>query len=277
MVQVCQEARAERKQRLPGDRRGRMHPAPALQMAQRPDRQLLEADHVGTIAGHELDHLAEVGPALGRDGIAVEEIPGADEHGHGVAYGAVRVLLADPPAFTPPYDHELAAALARAGADVELVTSRFRFGAAPEPDGYRAPRGLLPAVVARLRPLAAAPPAQGRGAPARARALAPAPARTSSTSSGCPRPSSTRASSARDLPPVFTAHDLLPRRTAHRTELWRRLFGRFDRIVVHSENGRATLAELGVPSREAARHPPPGLPERARAARTTAARCSRSG
>src|SRR6185437_11512457 len=49
----------------------------------------------------------------------------------------MRAVLADPPAFTPPYDHELAAALARAGADVELVTSRFRFGEAPHPDGYR--------------------------------------------------------------------------------------------------------------------------------------------
>ena len=49
----------------------------------------------------------------------------------------MRILLADPPSFTPPYDHELAAALARAGADVELVTSPFRFGAAPTPDGYR--------------------------------------------------------------------------------------------------------------------------------------------
>ena len=41
------------------------------------------------------------------------------------------------PAFTPFYDHELAAALARAGAEVELVTSRFRFGADWQPDGYR--------------------------------------------------------------------------------------------------------------------------------------------
>src|ERR671932_226010 len=48
----------------------------------------------------------------------------------------MRVVLADPPAFTPTYDHDLAAALARAGADVELVTSRFRFGDAPSPDGY---------------------------------------------------------------------------------------------------------------------------------------------
>src|ERR687893_362953 len=48
----------------------------------------------------------------------------------------MRVVIADPPAFTPPYDHELAAALARAGAEVELVTSRFRFGEAPAPHGY---------------------------------------------------------------------------------------------------------------------------------------------
>ena len=50
----------------------------------------------------------------------------------------VHVVLADPPAFTPAYDHELAAALARAGADVELVTSHFRFGAAPAPETHRA-------------------------------------------------------------------------------------------------------------------------------------------
>jgi len=49
----------------------------------------------------------------------------------------VRVLLADPPAFTPWYDHELAAALARAGASVELATSRFRFGETPPATTYR--------------------------------------------------------------------------------------------------------------------------------------------
>src|SRR5437764_13927798 len=48
----------------------------------------------------------------------------------------MRVVLADPPAFTPAYDHELASSLARAGADVELVTSHFRFGEAPGADGY---------------------------------------------------------------------------------------------------------------------------------------------
>ena len=37
--------------------------------------------------------------------------------------GRVRVHLVDPAAYTPPYDRALAAALARAGAEVELWTS----------------------------------------------------------------------------------------------------------------------------------------------------------
>ena len=51
------------------------------------------------------------------------------------------------------------------------------------------------------------------------------------------------------VPAVFTAHDLLPRRTASRRELWRRLLGRFARVVVHSERGRETLADLTDPER----------------------------
>ncbi len=49
----------------------------------------------------------------------------------------MRVQVVDPPAFTPPYDHSLCAALARAGADVELVTSRFLYGPVPRENGYR--------------------------------------------------------------------------------------------------------------------------------------------
>jgi glycosyltransferase involved in cell wall biosynthesis len=48
----------------------------------------------------------------------------------------MRVDLLDPPAYSPPYDAALAAALARAGADVRLVTSAFAYGEVPEPDGY---------------------------------------------------------------------------------------------------------------------------------------------
>jgi glycosyltransferase involved in cell wall biosynthesis len=157
----------------------------------------------------------------------------------------VRVLLADPPAFTPPYDHELAAALARAGADVELVTSRFRFGAAPEPDGYSR-RELFYPLSSRLfgrsplrLPLKAAEHPFGLAALRRRRAdvlhvqwlAAP------ELDLRLFRP---------HLPAVFTAHDLLPRRTAARTDLWLRLLARFERIVVHSLDGRETLARIGV-------------------------------
>jgi glycosyltransferase involved in cell wall biosynthesis len=49
----------------------------------------------------------------------------------------MKVQLVDPSAFTPPYDRALAAALARAGARVELLTSEFLYGAVPDADGYR--------------------------------------------------------------------------------------------------------------------------------------------
>jgi glycosyltransferase involved in cell wall biosynthesis len=160
----------------------------------------------------------------------------------------VRVVVADPPAFTPPYDHELAAALARAGADVELVTSRFRFGAAPDPDGYRR-RELFYPVSSRLfrrsrlrLPLKAAehPLALARLAALRADVV---------HLQWLAWPQLDARLLRLRAPSVFTAHDLLPRRTGAKTELWRRLLGRFDRVVVHSERGRETLAELGVDAR----------------------------
>jgi glycosyltransferase involved in cell wall biosynthesis len=159
----------------------------------------------------------------------------------------VLVLLADPPAFTPWYDHELAAALARAGADVELATSRFRFGALPAAAGYRRDERFYPVSSrlfrrSRLRlPVKAVEHVHVMASLARARAdvlhlqwlaLPQLDARIRFRS-----------------PSVFTAHDLLPRRTASKRDLWRRVLRRFDRIVVHTERGRATLAELGVEAR----------------------------
>jgi glycosyltransferase involved in cell wall biosynthesis len=159
----------------------------------------------------------------------------------------VRVLLADPPAFTPFYDHELAAALARAGADVDLATSHFRFGDVPAPAGYRRSERFYPLSSrlfrrSRLRlPLKALEHLDVLRSLASARtdvlhvqwlALPQLDVRLRFRS-----------------PSVFTAHDLLPRRTASKAALWRRLLARFDRVVVHSERGRATLAELGVYAR----------------------------
>jgi len=48
----------------------------------------------------------------------------------------MRVQIVDPAAQTPPFDRALSAALARAGAEVELVTSRFVHGAVPPAEGY---------------------------------------------------------------------------------------------------------------------------------------------
>ncbi len=171
----------------------------------------------------------------------------------------MHVLLADPPAFTPPYDHELAAALARAGAEVDLVTSRFRFGEAPTPDGYRRRELFYPLTSrvfghSRLRvPFKAAEHPLGLGALRRIDAdvlhmqWLPAP----ELDARLFRP---------HLPSVFTAHDLLPRRTAHKTALWLKIFARFDRIVVHSENGRDTLASVGVPEEKLRVIPHPVFP-----------------
>ena len=127
----------------------------------------------------------------------------------------MRVVLADPPAYTPPYDRSLAVALARAGAEVELVTSRFRFGAVAPPDGYEAREWFYPvssrmgssrlrlALKALEHPFGMARLAtlkpdvlhvQWFGAPEADRWLF--------------RPRS---------PVVFTAHDIIPRRTASKT------------------------------------------------------------
>ena len=163
----------------------------------------------------------------------------------GVAYGRMRVLLADPPAFTPAYDHELAAALARAGADVELVTSRFRFGEAPAPDGYVRRELFYPLSSrvfgrSRLRlPLKVAEHPLGLAALRARRGGRPAHAVARARSS-------TRASSGRTLPSVFTAHDLLPRRTARKHALWRGLFARFDRSSCTARTAARRSPTLGV-------------------------------
>ena len=159
----------------------------------------------------------------------------------------MRVVLADPPAFTPPYDHELAAALARAGADVTLVTSPFRFGDAPAANGYRRRELFYPVSSrmfgrSRLRlPLKIAEHPVGL---ARLRAT---PADVLHVQWLVPELDS-RFLRPR-IPSVFTAHDLLPRRTAAKQELWSDLLARFDRVVVHSERGRDAMAGLGVDAR----------------------------
>jgi glycosyltransferase involved in cell wall biosynthesis len=157
----------------------------------------------------------------------------------------VRVLLADPPAFTPAYDHELAAALARAGADVELVASRFRFGETPAPAGYARVELFYPLSSRLFRRSRLRLPVKVAEHPFGLAALRRRPADVIHLQWFAVPELDVRLWRPQ-APAVFTAHDLLPRRTAARTELWRRLLARFERVVVHSERGRETLAGLGV-------------------------------
>jgi glycosyltransferase involved in cell wall biosynthesis len=157
----------------------------------------------------------------------------------------MRVVLADPPAYTPPYDHALAAALARAGVDVELLTSAFRYGAIPVPDGYSVDTGLyrLSARIARRRPRLVVKALEHPLALARLARARPDVLHVQWL--GAPEVDAWLMRARAPL--VLTAHDLLPRRTAQRTRTWRRLFARFERVVVHSQSGRRTLAAFGVP------------------------------
>jgi glycosyltransferase involved in cell wall biosynthesis len=156
----------------------------------------------------------------------------------------MRVQLVDPSAFTPPYDRALAAALARAGVEVELLTSRFLYGPVPEPEGFQvresfyrrsADRGLdapgrrafklaehLPDML-RLRRDATADVLhyQWLTVPGLDRRLLP---------------------SAR--PRVMTAHYVLPPQASRRqAAAARRVFGAMDAVVAHSEHGAARLRE----------------------------------
>jgi glycosyltransferase involved in cell wall biosynthesis len=160
----------------------------------------------------------------------------------------MRVLLADPPAFTPPYDHALASALARAGADVELVTSPFRFGEAPAPDGYRRTELFYPVSSRLFRRSRLRIPVKLIEHPLGLARLRWRSADVVHLQWLAAPELDDRLLRAR-APLVFTAHDVLPRRTAAKRDLWQRLFGRFARIVVHSERARGQLAHLVDPER----------------------------
>ncbi len=160
----------------------------------------------------------------------------------------MRVDVVDPSAYTPPYDHALCAALARAGADVRLQTSRFGYGPVPRPEGYERVERFY---------------RRGRGAPgSRARFAA-------KLAQQVPDMLAYRGAAAaadvvhfqwltvqpldvhllpRGRPLVLTAHDVLPREPRRgQLAAQRRLYERVDAVVVHSEHGRDRLVgALGV-------------------------------
>ena len=169
------------------------------------------------------------------------------------------MLLADPPAFTPAYDHELAAALARAGTEVELVTSRFRYGEAPRATGYRRSELFYPLSSRLFRRSRLRLPLKALEHPFGLARLATARPDVMHLQWLALPEVDLRLLRSR-APLVFTAHDLLPRRTAAKRDLWRRLLGRFARVIVHSERGRETLIALGVSEKRLRVIPHPVMP-----------------
>jgi glycosyltransferase involved in cell wall biosynthesis len=156
----------------------------------------------------------------------------------------IRVQMVDPSAFTPPYDRALAAALARAGAEVELLTSRFLYGPVPAANGYRVDESFYRRSAAR-----------GLEAPAR---------RAFKLAEHLPDMLRFRRRADADVlhyqwltlpaldamllplqrPRVMTAHYILPpQATRRQVATARRVFRRMDAVVAHSEHGAARLRE----------------------------------
>jgi glycosyltransferase involved in cell wall biosynthesis len=155
----------------------------------------------------------------------------------------MRVHVVDPSAYTPPYDHALAAALARAGADVELVTSAFAYGSVADAEGY-AVRELF------YRHARGAPGSPTRRA---AKLVEHVPDMLRYR----------RAARSADVvhfqwlavqwldpwllpgrPTVLTAHDLLPREPRPgQARAQRHCYDAVDAVVAHSEYGRRQLID----------------------------------
>src|SRR6185436_2289372 len=167
-----------------------------------------------------------------------------------MAASPLKVEMDDPSAFTPPYDHALCAALARAGADVELATSRFAYGAVPRAEGYavreafyrRAPGGPG-SRLRRAAKLAQHVPDMLRFAASRGVRDADVVHFQWLTV----QPLDVRLL-PRSGPLVLTAHDVLPREPRPgQLRAQRRLYDRVDAVVVHSEHGAERLRdELGI-------------------------------
>jgi len=161
----------------------------------------------------------------------------------------MNVQIVDPSAFTPPYDRALAAALTRAGAEVELLTSHFLYGPVPPTERYRVDERFYRRSTAR-----------GLDAPGRVpfkaaehltdmlrfrRAAAPADVVHYQWLT-MPR------LDVHLLPPtrprVMTAHYILPPHPSRRQlDSARRIYAQMDAVVAHSEHGAARFRdEVGL-------------------------------
>ena len=173
----------------------------------------------------------------------------------------MRVKLIDPSAFTPPYDRALAAALAAAGAEVELITSDFLYGLVPPAEGYRVSLDFYRRTTRRAAGRA------GRAHVRRMRKVSEHVPDMLRLRRGLDRepagpdplvthyqwltiPDLDRHLLSRRRPRVMTAHYILPlapsRAARNRA---RRVFERMDAVIAHSRGGAERLvSEVGLPA-----------------------------
>ena len=174
----------------------------------------------------------------------------------------MRIALVDPLAYTPPYDHALAAALARKGHAVSLLTSRFPHGQVPEADGYDREELFAPVSTRLFRR------APGRLA-LKAVEYPPSVARLLRRVERLdpdvvhvqwlPRPEHDLRWLRRiadERPLVLTAHDVLPRR-AKALRVWADVLETAERVIVHSHRAVEQLVEQGLSRERIARIPHP--------------------
>jgi glycosyltransferase involved in cell wall biosynthesis len=160
----------------------------------------------------------------------------------------MRVHIVDPSAYTPPYDHALSSALAAAGAQVELQTSHFAYGAVAPAENYTRRERFYPLASRIPRPRARQALKLAEHVPnmlayrraARSADVVHFQWVTVPHLDGHLLPTG--------RPLLLTAHDVMPRepRTGQ-LKAQRALYEHFDAIVVHSQHGAQRLVEeLGV-------------------------------
>jgi glycosyltransferase involved in cell wall biosynthesis len=161
----------------------------------------------------------------------------------------MRVQLVDPAAYTPPYDHALAGALAREGVGTELVTCRFPYGPVPLEEGYRVReifyrRSSRPGIGPRRRRLLRAL----EHLPDMRRFRRLAERADLIHYQWLPLPALDWRLLPRKRPRVYTMHWRLPEAGTRIARTLERLLAEMDAVLVHSEHGAGRLeADFGVP------------------------------
>src|SRR5918996_3954902 len=160
----------------------------------------------------------------------------------------MRVQIVDPAAYTPPYDHALSGAIARAGVDAELVTAHFPYGPIPREEGYAVNelfyrRSSSSGAARRRRVLRAA-----EHLPGMLRHRSHSRAAEVIHYQWLPIPELDLRLLSATHPRLFTMHWRFPDPGSRIAGTLRRLLARMDAVVAHSEHGKGRLAgDYGVP------------------------------